>query len=223
MRRQAFTNRALLALLAFFVAASTFARPASPEVIFVSPCECQGFHGKNRWVTKTDLSPIPSDKSAIQSVTPSQIYAWKGLGPDVELTGYTETRMPSEQKWYALTGRVVGLKVEADGDMHVALEDATGNAVGTVSAEIPVGPKWCETRQTVFGWTTQSFPFSLKTSKKLTLREPGVITVIGKAFYDVTHAPADHSNRRSKPEGYAVWEIHPVMALRVVEGFDSPR
>jgi hypothetical protein len=24
----------------------------------------------------------------------------------------------------------------------------------------------------------------------------------------VAHAPADHSNRRSKPEGYAVWEIH---------------
>jgi hypothetical protein len=107
-----------------------------PTVIFVSPCECQGFHGKNRWVTKTDLSPVPSDKSAIQSVTPSQIYAWEGLGPDVELTNTTE-RLPSEQKWYALTGRIV---------------DAT---------------------------------------------------------------PADHSNRRTKPEGYAVWEIHPVMALHV--------
>src|SRR5437867_4342932 len=22
------------------------------EVIFVSPCECQGFHGKNRWIPK---------------------------------------------------------------------------------------------------------------------------------------------------------------------------
>jgi hypothetical protein len=22
---------------------------AAPEVTFVSPCECQGFHGKNRW------------------------------------------------------------------------------------------------------------------------------------------------------------------------------
>ncbi len=29
----------------------------------------------------------------------------------------------------------------------LALEDATGNNVGTVSAEIPVGPKWCEIRQ----------------------------------------------------------------------------
>jgi hypothetical protein len=48
---------------------------AAPEVTFVSPCDYQGFHGKNRWVTKTDLSAVPSDESVIQSVTPSQIYA----------------------------------------------------------------------------------------------------------------------------------------------------
>jgi hypothetical protein len=153
---------------------------AAPEVIFVSPCECQGFHGKNRWVTKTDLSPVPPDKSSIQSVTPSQIYAWEGPGPDADLTRYTEERMPSEQKWYALTGRVVDLKVEADGDIHIALVDANGNNVGTVSAEIPVGPKWCEIRQTVFGWTTQKFPFGVKTAHTLKIREPHVITVTAK-------------------------------------------
>jgi len=70
-----------------------------------------GFSCKNRWVTKTDLSPVPLNKSAIQSVTPSQVYEWEGPGPNVLLTGTTEERMPSEQKWYALTGRVVGLKV----------------------------------------------------------------------------------------------------------------
>jgi hypothetical protein len=43
--------------------------------------------------------------------------------------------MPSEEKWYALTGRVVDAKVEADGDIHIALEDVTGNNVGTLSAE----------------------------------------------------------------------------------------
>jgi hypothetical protein len=102
-----------------------------PPVTFESPCECLGFHGKNRWITKTDLSPVPLDKSAIQSVTPSQIYAWEGLGPDVDLTRYIEERMPSEQKWYALTGRVVDLKVEADGDIHMELEDATGNSAHT--------------------------------------------------------------------------------------------
>jgi hypothetical protein len=39
-----------------------------------------------------------------------------------------------------------------------------------------------------------------------------VITVTGKAFYDIGHAPANHSNRRSTPKGYAVLEIHPVAA-----------
>jgi hypothetical protein len=39
----------------------------------------------------------------------------------------------------------------------------------------------------------------------------------GKAFYDIGHAPADHSNRRNKPEDYAVWEIHPAMTLHVVQ------
>src|SRR5438034_11513414 len=85
--------------LLVFVVASAFAKSTVPEVTFVSPCECQGFHGKNRWIAKTDISPVPSDKSAIQSVTASQIYAWEGLAPDVDLTGMTEARMPSEEKW----------------------------------------------------------------------------------------------------------------------------
>jgi hypothetical protein len=59
----------------------------------------------------------------------------------VELTGTSEERLPAEQKWYALTGRVVDAKVETDGDIHIALQDANGDGVGTVSAEIPVGPK----------------------------------------------------------------------------------
>jgi len=199
------------------VIGSAFAKSTAPEVTFVSPCECIGFHGKNRWVAKTDLSPVPVDKSAIQSVTPSQIYAWEGLGPDVDLTQYTEARMASEQKWYALTGRVVDAKVEADGDIHITLVDATGNNIGTVSAEIPVGPKWCEIRQTVFGWTTQTFPFGVKTAHGLKIREQHVITVTGKAFYDIGHAPADHSNRRHSPKDYAVWEIHPVMKMEVIQ------
>ena len=55
----------------------------------------------------------------------------------------------------------------------------------------------------------------MKTAHTLKIREPHVITVTGKAFYDIGHAPADHSNRRTTPKDYAVWEIHPVMALHV--------
>jgi hypothetical protein len=158
---------------------------------------------------------VPFDKSTIQSVTPSQIYEWKAPGPNVPLTPETDTRIAAEQKWYNLTGRLVGVKVENDGDITLVLKDAEGKKAGNVGAEIPVGPNWCELRQTVFGWTTQTFPFSFKDSQKLEMREPHIITVTGQAFFDVDHAPADHSNRRSKTKKYAVWEIHPVMALHV--------
>jgi hypothetical protein len=67
----------------------------------------------------------------------------------------------------------------------------------------------------VFGWTKQSFPFSLKTAHTLKIRDPHAVMVKGKAFYEIGLAPAHHSNRRSKPEGYELWEIHPVMALHV--------
>src|SRR5690349_6460196 len=103
----------------------------APTVTFVSPCECTAFHGVNRWIGKTDLTPLPSDKSAIQPIMPSQIYAWQELAADVDMTDCTEARLPSVQKWYAPTGRVVDAKVEADGDIHLALQDPDGKNAGT--------------------------------------------------------------------------------------------
>jgi hypothetical protein len=204
------------ALLAAFVIGSTFAKSLTAgEVTFLSPCECQGQKNGTRWPVKTDPSPVPSDKSTIQSVTPSQICDWKGPGPKKPLTPKTDTRIAAEQKWYNLTGRLDSVKVEGDGDITLVLKDADGKKAGSVGAEIPVGSIWCELRQTVFGWTTQSFPFSFKDSQKLEVREPHVITVTGKAFFDVQHTSPGNSNRRAKQKEYAVWEIHPVMALPV--------
>jgi hypothetical protein len=203
-------------VLVAFVIGPAFAKSVTAgEVTFVSPCECQGQKNGTRWPVKTDPSPVPSDKSTIQSVTPSQIYQWKGPGPDVPLTPKTDTRIAAEQKWYNLTGRLDSVKVEDDGDITLVLKDAEGKKTGSVGAEIPVGSTWCELRQTVFAWTSQSFPFSFKESQRLEVRETHIITVTGRAFFDVDHAPADHSNRRTKPKKYAVWEIHPVMALHV--------
>ena len=45
--------------LLVFVVVSAFAKSPAPEVIFSSPCECEGFHGKNRWIAKTDFTPVP--------------------------------------------------------------------------------------------------------------------------------------------------------------------
>jgi hypothetical protein len=75
-------------------------------------------------VSQTDASLPPTDASAIQAVTPSDMFSWPG--PDAPITMQSE-RIGIENKWFALTGRVVELKVEEDGDLHVALHDATGN------------------------------------------------------------------------------------------------
>jgi hypothetical protein len=121
-------------------------------------------------------------------------------------------------KWYWLTGRVVALKVEADVALHIALQDATGDKQGIVVCEVPAKPQWCSIRETVFSWTRTQFPFHTSSAKKLTLDQTPVITVTGKAYFDVGHSLKDQkSNRRSHLPGYAAWEIHPVMALRVVQ------
>jgi hypothetical protein len=48
------------------------------------------------------------------------MFSWPG--PGAALTMQSE-RSGIENKWYALKGRVVELKVEEDGDLHVALHD----------------------------------------------------------------------------------------------------
>ena len=122
---------------------------AAPLVTFESPCECLDNHGKHRWAEKNDSALPPADASAIQPVTPSDIFNWQG--PTEYLVPSSE-RIWSEQKWYALTGRVVDLRAEEDGDLHIALQDVTGDKPGAVVVEIPAKPhkKWCELRKIVF-------------------------------------------------------------------------
>jgi hypothetical protein len=97
-------------------------------------------------------------------------------------------RTEIENKWFALTGRVVALKVESDGDLHIALSDATGDKSGIVVVEVPAKPQWCEICNTVFSWTRTRFPFHTSSAKKLTLNQTPVVTVTGKAFFDVGHS-----------------------------------
>jgi hypothetical protein len=183
-------------------------------VMLASPCKLTGQHGVDRWPAKTDAESIPSDKSKITSITPSQVFAWPGVGVGAHLTKKSP-RSASEQRWFALTGIVAGMKVEADGDIHIELVDANDNKTGIVGAEIPPNQIWCELRKLALSWTTQKFPFSFSSSKNLTVVGRHVVTVTGKAFYDVDHAPKDRSNQRVGrfPPGYAVWEIHPVMGM----------
>jgi hypothetical protein len=39
-------------------------------------------------------------------------------------------------------------------------------------------------------------------AKKLNVTDPPIITVIGKAFWDIGHAPKDQSNRRKYMPGF---------------------
>jgi hypothetical protein len=86
-----------------------------------------------------------------------------------------------------------------------------------VVAEIPAKAEWRELRKTVFGWTEIQFPFGVRSGRKLKLSQPVIVIVTSKAFFDIGHAPADHGNRRTDLQDHAVWEIHPVMALHVVQ------
>jgi hypothetical protein len=185
-----------------------------PPVTVASPCECLDAHGKGRWAVKTDSSLPPADESTIQAVLPSDVFGWPGI--DVQLTWQSE-RTGIENKWFALTGRVVAVKVEADGDLHIALADATGDKPGIVVCEVPAKPQWCDVRTTVFGWTRTRFPLHIRSTRKLTLNEAPIITVIGKGFWDIGHAPKDQSSRRKNLPDYAVWEIHPVMKIQIAE------
>jgi hypothetical protein len=129
-------------------------------------------------------------------------------------------RRGREHEWYELTGRVVAVNAEHDGDIHIVLEDANGKGNVRVVIEVPLQHHkdlpWSHIRTTVFGWTDAAFPFTVdKEARKFKLKEKPVIRVVGKAFYDAEHASKKTPNRRDN-ERLAVWEIHPVMRLRVL-------
>jgi len=98
-----------------------------------------------------------------------------------------------------LTGRIVSVKAETDGDLHIDLQDAAGDKPGIVVVEVPEKPQWCSIRETVFNWTRTRFPFHTGSAKKLKLNQSPVITVTGRAFFDVGHSLKNQkSNRRSR-------------------------
>ena len=69
----------------------------------------------------------------------------------------------------------------------IVLTDATGDKPGIVVAEIPAKPhkRWCELRKIVFSWTHPKFPFRVSSGRKLKITEPRIVTVTGKAFFDI--------------------------------------
>ena len=196
---------------------TTTAKPKAAKkiVTFSSACVTVDEHHADRWPAKTDPATPPTS-SKITAITPAEIFGWPGVGIKAGLTRKSG-RISSEQRWFALTGRVQDLRIEGDGDIHVALVDASDRKAGIVGVEIPPGRGWCAIRKHVFSWTTSAFPMKYPSKSQLTLAKNPVITVTGKAFYDIDHADNARSNQRPKPfvANYAVWELHPVMRLTV--------
>jgi hypothetical protein len=75
---------------------------------------------------------------------------------------------------------------------------------------------WNAIRETVFGWSDQTFPFDTRTGRRLHLQESPVVRVVGMAFYDAKHKGSRPKRRDTTTGPVTVWEIHPVMALIVL-------
>ncbi len=196
--------------LIFHTALST--THAKPVVTFTSPCTCESNHGVSRWAAKTDLAEPPPGSANIKPITPSQMSAWQGIGGGVT---QRSRRLIAEENWFSVTGRIEKVRIEDDGDLHIELRNADAQHGGIV-VELPLGPRWCEMRKTVFSWTNARFPISPGREDKFALVQHPIVTVIGKAFYDIDHSGNDtRSNRRNYDPSLAVWEIHPVMRLAI--------
>lgn len=207
------SKRALAVFLILAGAVTSIAAVRYRDVIYTAPCSCQNNHGVARWRAKTDASDPPKDAAQIQPITPSEICAWRGPG----IVPRGGPRTGNELRWFALTGRAISVQAENDADIHMVLVNAHDHQPGKVVVEIPLGPRWCELRKTAFAWTDATFPFTAnwQHSPFRTTKHP-VITVIGKAFYDIDHAGKDwRNNRRPREKDKAVWEIHPVMRMEV--------
>jgi hypothetical protein len=212
----------LVATAALLLTASVLGRSRKPRptVTYVSPIECKGDHGKWRWKVKTEKDRAPANIPADHQVTPADIAAWEP--PDGKITTRTP-RVGREREWYQLTGKVMLVKAEEDGDLHIQLGDPKGKDRMQVIVEVPVDhgrpdSAWSKIRKTVFGWSDQEFPFKTKTGHKLRLNQRPVVRVVGKAFYVAKHGrKATPNRRRGKQLNVTVWEIHPVMRLTVLD------
>ena len=214
-RSRFITQRAvsLVALAAFLLAHSASAGQHGSHhkvlgAIFTSPCTCRHAYGHSRWAAKTEtvLPPL----LGIRKLTPADMCTWRG--PEVQLTS-SSPRIPAERKCYAVTGRIIRIYIENDGDLHLVLQNTDGRR-GRIVAEIPVGTSWCKIRQTVFSWTNARFPILPRDRQSIHAIQHPIATVVGRAFYDIDHASrVPRSNRRDYDHRIAVWEIHPVMRL----------
>src|SRR4029077_6498123 len=79
--------------------------------------------------------------------------------------------------------------------------ESINSATVPADAQVRAKPQWCQLRQIVFGRTQVQFPFRVRSDRKLSTSQPLVLNVFANAFFDIGHAPADHTNGRTDLEG----------------------
>jgi hypothetical protein len=85
---------------------------------------------------------------------------------------------------------------------------------GKMVVEVLADAPWCPIRKAVCARTNVKFPLPENEQWGLYLPRPPVVTVIGKAFYDIDHSGRNPSrNRQNYDSSLAVWEIPPVMKI----------
>ena len=109
---------------------------AGKKAAVIPPCECATRQGEVRWTAKTDPQPAPINTATVRRITPDEMYAWPVPSEPV-----TDARIAAEQQWYALVCRIVAIKIEEDGDLHVEVENTNGGSARVV-VELPCGPIW---------------------------------------------------------------------------------
>jgi hypothetical protein len=183
-------------------------------VYFDDPCKCENNHAADRLEAKNEWVAVPTTQAMFKRITPSGMFAWRPLSG---VGKHSARKYPQEQQWYMVTGRVAEVRVQDDGDVHFELADATGRKRGRILAELPLGKTWCDLRMIVFSWTAKGTHFKrFQAGGVLPLRINPVVTVTGKAFFDVDHAgknPLRNRNITHRAGNLAAWEIHPVNAI----------
>jgi hypothetical protein len=157
-------------------------RTPLPTVTFVSPTECKGNHGVWRWKVKTDPETAPSPISKDHKVTVADVAAWEA--PESKLKTRTP-RTGREMEWFELTGKVVLVKAEEDGDLHIQLGDPDGKSKMEVVVEVPVDNNdpqlgLVQNPQDRLRLVQPRVPFHHKTGHRLKLTKRPVIRVVAK-------------------------------------------
>jgi hypothetical protein len=211
----------LLTLVTLSLAAGVHRAAPQPTkstiVTVASPCSCPLCGGKWRWPVKTDKESAPVAVPPGNRITPADIAQWPGPGGSFRSS---TPRGGRELEWFELTGQLRHARIEKDGDITLELSNiGSGIQSRLASVEIPDGEPWCAVREQLFSFTAARFPFRFTHNADLWLRSNPVISVTGRAFYDAEHAVTNSRNNIRKGAGRTVttvWEIHPVMKLKVV-------